>query len=149
MRSYDVAVREQLGEPVEFELAHRGPDGERVSTVFTCKGELSSLMLSEIARHADLEVATAAAMAIIADFFVEVFDDDAQYRRFQKYCREHRVKDEVLLQVMGDLVEDLTGRPTVQPSSSASTQSPTGRTSRAAGFMVIEGTTDLERRFSA
>lgn len=137
MRSYKAARRAAKADPVTFEYTYvaeeKAPDGGKVevdkTTVFTCHGELSSLMLSEFAYHADLDVADPEGMSIVRQFFAEAFGDEEEYRRFFRLHTRYG-DDDLLMDIIGGLVEDFAGRPTRRASSSPSTPSTTGPTSR-------------------
>lgn len=128
------------------DLARRG-DGmrEQVDT-FTCRGKVSTLLLAEFARQADLDVATPDGAALIADFFRQAFgsgeEADKEYKRFFRIITE-QFDDDVLMDVLSELVERLSGRPSRQQSPSRAGRSTTGTSSTGAGSPeaeVVEGT---------
>src|SRR4051794_25538910 len=111
MRSYKAARRAARRAPVEFEVAYIDVvDGEEVekTETFTCKGEMSSLVLSELAYNADLDVATPEGMGVLREVFSSVFGDDTEYRRFFRHMARHG-DDDQLMDIMAGLVEDFTG----------------------------------------
>jgi hypothetical protein len=68
---------------------------------------------------------------LVTKVFEEVVDDDAsrQYRRFFKLHSQHG-DDDLLMEIMQGLVEDLSGRPTQQPSPSQAGELTTGPASK-------------------
>ena len=154
-RSYEVAAREGTGEPITFDMVHVEVDpatGEqqKVTTTFTCRGELEPMMLIEMSRHADETGFTPQTLALIGDFLAQVFGDPAEHRRFNLYCHQQRVDYELLVQVMQDLVEDFTNRPFEVSEGSSTSLSSGGPTSKAdsprqgPGFTVVEGLSQLD-----
>lgn len=130
-RSYRAARREAEQEPIEFEVVHFDDTGTAVTEVFTCRGEISTLTLSEFGHAADLDSATPEGAAVLRDIFHEAFGDEKEYRRFYKLVRRIHLPDDMLVDIMGGLIEDFTGRPTQRPSSSPASPSTTGADSRA------------------
>lgn len=136
-RSYKAArraARRAALEPVEFDVeyeteeqvlgsdeTHWAPHIEH----FVARGEISTLMLSELAYNSDLETADPEAMALIRRLFSEAFGDDAEYRRFFKVITTYG-DDDMLMEIMQDLISEMVGRPTKAPSPSQSGQSTTG-----------------------
>lgn len=136
MRTFKAARRAAKKEPVEFRVEYVDEvevDGETLelekAEVFTCSGDISALSLSEFARNADIDAATAEGAAILAEIFREAFDNDAEYRRFYRFQRRYLEPDD-LVDILGGLVEDFTGRPTQPPSVSSATSSTDGPDSR-------------------
>ena len=127
---------------VAAEQAKEKPDPELIAALenvlpwfeldgvkFVARGRLKLLDLCEFARAADITAASAEGIAALAEFF-EALLGRAEYVRFRKHNRDNDTPDETLLDIMGDLVEEFTARPTVQPSPSAPgllTTSPTSR----------------------
>lgn len=122
-RVYESARRDAQGQPPEpFTL-----DGVK----FSPRGDVHLLDLAELARHADEDVDSPAGLAALADFY-EGLLGAAEYRRFRTHTREHATEPELLSEIMFDIVKDVTGRPKSKSTRSASGQSSTGTTSRAA-----------------
>lgn len=99
-RSYAAAKRAHLAEPVTFDLTYevpdRGVDGSgkdaegqplpagavrEQKDTFVCRGAVTTLLLAEFARQADLDTATPEGMALIADFFRQAFGTATRRRR--------------------------------------------------------------------
>lgn len=146
-RSYTAARREHLDEPVTFDVSRHvsepGEDGqprERVVVeTFACTGQVSTLLLSEFARQADLDTATPEGMALVAQFFRQAFGDEKEYGRFFRYATEH-LDDEQMMAILAGLVEDFTGRPTKGRRPSPEQPSTTGPTSRDdSSLQVVAG----------
>jgi len=147
MRSFTASRRAAKKESVEFEVNYfdaavdeAGHDIEVEKTeVFVCVGDISTLSLSEFARSAEIDAATPEGAAILAEIFREAFDDDAEYRRFFRFQRRYLEADD-LVDILGGLIEDFTGRPTQPPSvssASSSTDGPDSRvTSLPGGFLI-------------
>lgn len=146
MRTFKAARRAAKQEPVEFRVEYVEEidvDGELLevekSEVFVCSGDISALSLSEFARSADLDAATAEGAAVLAEIFREAFDNDAEYRRFYRFQRRYLDPDD-LVDILGGLVEDFTGRPTQLPSDSSATSPTDGPdskvTSLPGGFSI-------------
>lgn len=148
MRTFKAARRAAKKEPVEFRVEYVEEvlvDGETLevekSEVFTCTGDISTLSLSELAYNADIDAATAEGAAILAEIFREAFGDDVEYRRFYKFQKKYLDDDgDALIDIMGGLVEDFTGRPTQLPSASPVSSSTDGQgskvTSLPGGFSI-------------
>lgn len=134
MRSYEAAKRAATGEPVPFAIGYQVVNDSgalvRKEEIFTASGDVSPIMLSEFSRNAQMESTDPEAMALLAQFFVEAFGDEAEYRRFLRFRSEHKLPDDQIMEIISGLIEDLSGRPTVQPSPSRSGQSTSGPTSR-------------------
>lgn len=152
-RSYAAARRQARREPVTFELAYElddpaaglpsgPPPGATVTRtdVFTCRGQVSTLLLSEFARQEDLNSASPEGVALIAEFFMTAFADPAEYRRFRRTLDEYFDDDDAtLLLVLQGLIEDFSARPTKGLSPSPGTPSTTGTTSRDDSSQVVAG----------
>jgi len=170
-RRFTAARRARDLEPITFELAYEVPDeaapdapdaGDEQAAegaltrrgdglreqvdVFTCRGKVSTLLLAEFARQADLDVATPDGAALIADFFRQAFgqgeEADKEYKRFFRVITE-QFDDDVLMDVLSELVEKLAGRPSKRPSPSRAGHSTTGTSSTGDGSQgaeVVEGT---------
>ena len=74
---------------------------------FIARGNAKILDLCEFARAADVEVASTAGMAALAEFF-EALLGRAEYQRFRKHCRTEDTDDELLISIMQDLIEEFT-----------------------------------------
>lgn len=96
---------------------------------FIARGNAKMLDLCEFARAADLEAASAAGMAALAEFY-EALLGRAEYQRFRKHCRTEDTDDDVLIQIMQDLIEEFTSRPTRRSSASAGGPQTTSPTSK-------------------
>lgn len=162
-RNYKAARRRARAalEPVEFDFSwdeNVAPEGEpeqweEHTETFQCFGQVSTLVLSELAYNSDVEVATEEGMALIRQVFAQAFGSDAKaqadYRRFFRLVTLHG-DDEVLMEIMQGLIEDLMGRPTQESSDSSSTPSTSGVTSKVVSFsrgtveMVPEGSFEVE-----
>lgn len=94
--------------PFDFEL-----DGVE----FVMPGGVMLLDLSDLARVADEEAGSPAGVAAMGKIFRTGLRDG--YERFAEHCRVHDTDPETLLTIMGDLVEHVTGRPTVRSGSSS------------------------------
>lgn len=162
-RSYKAARRAAKKQPVEFDFAYvttaevRDEEGDLIGTEevdrtvhFVCKGEVSTLLLSELSYNADLDVSDPAAVKLIRDFFAQAFGvtvnleeqpdgsmverivHDEAYATYQKFFRLQTTygDDDLLMEIMAGLVEDFSGRPTMQPSVSAGEPVTTGATSK-------------------
>jgi hypothetical protein len=146
-RIYRAARRRSQKEPVTFDLHYEVPKEERdqesgeVMGVtyrqrtehFVCGGEVSTLLLSELAYNADLDVADPEAMKLIRNFFANAFGDSEEGRK--GYALFFRLvtrygDDDLLMEIMAGMVEDFSGRPTKRPSQSPDTPSTTGETSK-------------------
>lgn len=145
-RSYRAARRRSQKAPVPFDLVveiektKRDDNGdvqevylEDETHAFLCKGEVSTLLLSELAYNADLDVADPEAMKLVRSFFSNAFGPGEEqrkaYYRFFRLITEHG-DDELLMEIMAGLVEDFMGRPTQQPSPSQLGPSTTGGESK-------------------
>jgi hypothetical protein len=84
---------------------------------FVVSSGVSMLDVMELAKYADTEMNTTTGIAAVADFFRRLLGDG--YDRFRQHCSEHHTDEETLMQVMGDLIEDVSGHPTQRPSVSA------------------------------
>lgn len=156
MRSYKASRRRALKQPVPFEFNYevavedRDEDGALVGTHFeervehfVAKGDVSTLLLSELAANADVDTATPEGMRLIRDFFAQAFGDDEQYSRFFRLVTRYG-DDDLLMEIMSGLVEDLMGRPTMRPSDSPATPSTSGEPSKVVSLQrgtvqVVEG----------
>lgn len=147
MRTYKAARRSSSKKPVYFRLQYEertlvrhpetnevtGEEVEQRSQLFRCRGEVSTLLLSEIAYNADLDVADPEAMKLVRAFFSNAFgeeeEDRAQYRLFFNLITRYG-DDDLLMEVMAGLVEDFSGRPTQQRSLSQESQASAGESSK-------------------
>jgi hypothetical protein len=110
---------------------------------FRCQGRASILDTSELAAAAVAAVDSAEpeGLAIISDF-LKTSLGMREYRRFRRHQRMHDTPDETVLDIIGGIsdeleagVEDVTGRPTRQPSASTRGQpAPGGRASSVIGL---------------
>lgn len=137
-RSYKAAVRELKDDPVAFDVERIDDKGDVVVDKFTCRGKVSTLLLSEFAVQSDVSAATPEGMALIARFFRQAFGDEKEYGRFFRYATEH-LDDEGLMAILGGLVEDFSGRPTKGRQRSPGGRSKSGRTSKGASSMTVVG----------
>lgn len=152
-RRFQAARREHLAEPVTFDCVHverkpvRDGDGKpvpgefkevEVTTTFTCRGQVSTLLLSEFADAADVDADTPQGMELLARFFKAAFGDEKEHRRFSRYAAEH-LDDETTMAILAGLVEDFVGRPTTGRSLSPAQPSTTGPSTRDAGSPVVLG----------
>lgn len=185
MRSYKAARRSAERRPVPFlynydeEAEVSGADGGTtvVTTekrvLFECRGEVSTLLLSELAYNADLDVADPSAMKLIRSFFAQAFgvrshtlrdeegepilDDkgeeqqvvvhDEAWRQYNKFFNLHTEHgdDDLLMEIMGGLVEDFSARPTKSPSTLQPGAETTGVTSKVVSLSrgtVVEGSVE-------
>lgn len=133
MRSYKAARRAKLREPITFEVDYieEGSDGEETerTMVFECKGKLSALTLSEFASSAEISADTPEGARALRDVLSSMFGDALEYRRFSNFAATY-LEDDQLVDIVGDLIEEFTGRPTERPESSPSSQSATGQGSK-------------------
>lgn len=130
MRSYKAARREATKEPVKFEVGYEDDDGAEKTETFTCTGEVSSLVLSEMAYNANVEIATPEGAAVLREFFAGAFGDEGEYRRFFRFVMTQGLDDDFLMEIMQGIAEDFAGRPTKRLSDSLGTPSTTGPDSR-------------------
>lgn len=130
MRSYKAARREATKEPVKFEVGYEDDDGNEKMETFTCTGEVSSLVLSEMAYNADVDIATPEGAAVLRQFFAGAFGDQNEYRRFFRFVMTQGLDDDMLMEIMQGIAEDFAGRPTKRLSDSPGTPSTTGQDSR-------------------
>lgn len=142
MRSYKAARRAHTGDPVPFRYEYTDDDGVEQVEVFECQGEVSSLLLSELASNADVDVATPEGVALLREFFAQAFGDEAAYRRFFKLHTKYG-DDDLLMDIMAGLVEDFAGRPTRRPSASPATQSSGGMQSKVVSLQ--QGTVEVRQ----
>jgi len=127
-RTYRAARREADREPVDLPITYEvqvpHPDApelmvwEERTEVFRCRGEISSLTISELGYHADLDTQSAEGAALLRDIFSQAFGDDVEYKRFYAFTKTQRIDDDLLIEIMQDLIEEFTGRPTQRPSDS-------------------------------
>lgn len=142
-------------------------------TTFTCRGRVNTLLLSELAYNADLDTADPQAMALIREFFAQAFGvryrtvmdkvkdpvtgeetevprqvavEDESFREYRRFFKLHGQygDDDLLMDIMGGLMEDMSGRPTEGPSPSPAGESTTGPVSKVVSFSrrsveVVEG----------
>lgn len=157
MRSFRAARRSAERRPVPFLFVYEemvetkdpetdevvGVEYEERREVFECRGEVSTLLLSELAYNSDVDVADPAAMGLIRQFFAQAFGDDDQYRRFFNLQIKHG-DDELLMEILGGLVEDFAARPTKPPSPSEPGLSSDGALSKVVSLSrgsveIVEG----------
>jgi len=112
--------------PPEFEL-----DGVK----FVGTGRLSALDASEFARLAasGVDSESPEGQSAIAEFFITVLGK-ACYQRLRAHIREHQTDDSVIMQLIGDIIEDWSNRPTSTPSASSDGQTSTPGTSTVVSF---------------
>jgi hypothetical protein len=106
-------------EPVSFDL-----DGVQ----FVATGGVKLLELCELAQVADVDSASVEGAAALGQFFRSLLGQD--YDRFRVHCREHGTDPDTLLQIVADVIEAVSERPTRRPSDSADGPPTTGRTWR-------------------
>lgn len=183
MRAFKAARRSAERRPIPFlyswdeVVVERDPDtneavGESVRErreEFVCKGEVSTLLLSELAHNSDIDIADPAAMALIRNFFSQAFgvryesvvgedgevqrnphgepieiplQDDAffAYRKFFNLHTKHG-DDELLMEILGGLVEDFVARPTKPASTSQPGPSAGGEVSKVVS--LSRGTVEI------
>jgi hypothetical protein len=151
-----VATYDEQGEPSGEEWVER-------KVQFECRGEVSSLMLSELADSADTEVSDPAGMALLRKFFAAAFgvrtklmidretkepvlgqdgepmrepikdDAYAQYAKFFKLHTEYG-DDDLLMEIMQGLVEEFQARPTKPALPSSTGPETTGPVSKVVSF---------------
>lgn len=98
---------------------------------FTLDGELfeaqgaSMLDVAELAQYADADGDSPEGAAALATFFRGAMGDE--YERFRAHVRKHRTSMDTLLQILQDMVLDMSGRPLPQspPSQPGPTTTPT------------------------
>lgn len=176
MRAFKAARRSASKRPIPFTYTYEepvatydeegNPSGEEYVErrhLFECRGEVSSLMLSELADSADSDVNDPAAMALLRKFFAAAFgvrtklivdpetkepvpgpdgepmrepikdDAYAQYAKFFALHTEYG-DDDLLMEIMQGLVEDFMARPTKPASISSRGQTTTGQESKVVSF---------------
>jgi hypothetical protein len=176
MRAYRAARRSASKRPVPFTYTYEEPvatydeqgepSGEEWverKVLFECRGEVSSLMLSELADSADTEVSDPAGMALLRKFFAAAFgvrtklmidretkepvlgqdgepmrepikdDAYAQYAKFFKLHTEYG-DDDLLMEIMQGLVEEFQARPTKPALPSSTGPETTGPVSKVVSF---------------
>ncbi len=106
-------------EPFPFDL-----DG----VAFVVPGGVSLLDLCEMARLADVDATSPEGAAALADFFHDALGDG--YERFRLHVREHHTDPGTLVDIMADMIEATTARPTRRPSDSSDGPTTTGPTLR-------------------
>lgn len=109
---------------LEFEL-----DDE----VFVGQGSISTMDLSEFARLANQGVDSSSpeGIAILADIYLSLLGN-TEYQRFRRHCRAHGTEGGVLVEILGGLMSEGSGRPTQRPSDSSD-----GPTTGAATATVV------------
>lgn len=176
MRAYRAARRSASKRPVPFTYTYEEPvatydeqgepSGEEWverKVLFECRGEVSSLMLSELADSADTEVSDPAGMALLRKFFAAAFGvrtklmidretkepvigqdgeplrepikDDA-YAAYAKFFKLHTEygDDDLLMEIMQGLVEEFQARPTKPALPSSTGPETTGPVSKVVSF---------------
>lgn len=118
--------RPAVAEALEQLLPHFRLDGVRWVLVVD---DLTVLDVTDLARMSHVDADSPQGAAALGEFFETVLGLGA-YRQFKAHCRQQKTPDEVLLEIMGGLVEDLTGRPTQPPSPSPAGREPTLEQSR-------------------
>jgi hypothetical protein len=103
----------QSTDGIEFEL-----DG----VTFTCHGRISAFDLAEFAGPiADAgtasETTDPSVLRILSDFLRTILGD-ATYRQLTAHRRAHNTPDDVVQQILFDVIEDSSNRPTTAPSPS-------------------------------
>jgi hypothetical protein len=156
-RSYKAARRRAKRESIGFDYRYdvEVVEGEETrweerSEHFDCTGQVNTLLLSELAANSDVDTATPEGMGLIRHFFAqalgaryhvvkddegnereELVDDDAAkaYRRFFKLHTRYG-DDDLLMDIMGGLVEDFQADPSGSPSSLPDGPSESGGSSK-------------------
>lgn len=96
---------------------------------FRASGGLSILDVTELARYAGKDMFSPEGLTAIGEFFASLLGAD--YDRFREHCRTHSTDEETLLQVIGDIIEDVGGgHPSQRPSHSPYGPTTTGRGAR-------------------
>jgi hypothetical protein len=116
---FEVAVREQRGEPVTFVL---------LDETFTCVEDPGAMPLLELAAASELDTDSVEGLAATYEFIRCVISDE-DWPRFRKLCMRSRVGVPTLMKVVTGLVAAIAGRPTTPPSTSGELPSPTGTSS--------------------
>lgn len=120
-----------------------GTEYEPRQRLFECRGEVSSLLLSDLAYNSELEVTDPAGVALLRQFFAQAFGDDEQYREFFNIHIRYG-DDDLLMEILQGLVEDFMARPTKSLSPSSTGQQTTGEVSKVVSLsrgsvQVVEG----------
>jgi hypothetical protein len=88
---------------------------------FTCHGRISAFDLAEfagpVADAGNADTADPAVLRILSDFLRTVMGEQT-YAQFTKHRRVHKTPDEVVQQIMYDIIEDASDRPTNAPAPS-------------------------------
>lgn len=138
MRSYKAARRAAKREAVDFEVTWYDDADAEHADVFHAYGVPSMTTLSDAGYFADMDAETPEAAAIIRKIFEESIGDAVEFSRFWRVAR--MVDNDTLVDIMADLIEDTTGRPTERPSASAASSSSDGQSSKVVslpgGFLI-------------
>ena len=101
---------------------------------FTCHGEFDSNDMTDLASalmDADENWVDPQALGAVGQLFATILGADTN-RAFRRHRRANRTHPEVVSQILLDLIEDITDRPTQKPSASPrGRQAPAGRSSPA------------------
>lgn len=181
-RAYKAARRDASREPVTFDFLWeqtveirdesgklQGTEREEKTQHFELHGEVSTLMLSELAYNADLDLADPEAVKLVREFFAQAFGVErrlvegpngeiqeqvvqskalADYNLFFKLHTTFG-DDDLLMEIMSGLVEDFMGRPTQQHSTSPSEELSAGESTKVVSLsrgtvQVVPGHVILE-----
>lgn len=105
----DQPVVDDAGDPVTETV-------EKTAT-FTCRGEITTLMISEFALAANAATEEEAEKhgGKLSEIFQDAIGDDGEYDRFSRIVRKH-FDDQELMEILGGIIEEQTGRPTKESS---------------------------------
>jgi hypothetical protein len=124
------------GKPVPFRFDLDGVE-------FVAAHGVTLLDMCEVLQISDLDVGSAEAGAAIATIFRAALGD-ADYDRLKRHCREHDTDPGTLFEILGDLAEHVTGRPTARSGPSSPGPQNTTGTSRDAWPPPVRELTDDE-----
>lgn len=102
---------------------------------FVAENEMSILDATEFARlaTAGVDSESPAGAAMISEIFIAILGDKG-YQRLRTHTRAHHTDPKVIVAIIGDLMEDLSARPTSAPSDSSDGQTSTPPTSTVVSF---------------
>lgn len=115
---------------------HITPEPFELDGVVFIPGEVSFLDFTELGRFSGADITSPEGTAAIGEFFRNLLGED--YERFRTHIRQHHTDEETLIQVLRDIVEDVSGHPSQRPSVSPTGPTKTGRTLRVVS--LSEGT---------
>lgn len=134
MREFRTAVQTKLNETPEGAItfpiievdADDNETGRQIVTVYPPEPAQVAVAMSGVGRHMD----PATKVATIIDFFYEVLDSDsAAYIRRRLLSREDPFGLKEVGDILHDLMEEWSGRPTQESQDSSSSPSSTGPSS--------------------